>query len=142
MRVAGSESLNHASGQKQRPCFYGISTCILVAALRVGKALRRWRRDRCMVLAVCVTSRRRLRAKFIPLFPLDTLPNISALNVDLFGIARGRCKEVGCDCERYTVLASANVRCDYCDHCPGSHGRLDELGKWFFFIVLFSLFSV
>ncbi|XP_049527559.1 uncharacterized protein LOC119459141 [Dermacentor silvarum] len=48
-------------------------------------------------------------------------------NRDLFGIARGRCKESFCDCERYSVLRSANIRCDYCDHCPGSHGKLDEL---------------
>ncbi|XP_075555841.1 uncharacterized protein LOC142588199 [Dermacentor variabilis] len=52
---------------------------------------------------------------------------------DLWGVLRGSCNEPFCDCRRYIVVCSSDDPaensscCDYCNHCPGAHGRLTDL---------------
>nr|XP_054924924.1 uncharacterized protein LOC129383923 [Dermacentor andersoni] len=52
---------------------------------------------------------------------------------DLWGVLRGSCNEPFCDCRRNIVVCSSDdsaensSRCDYCNHCPGAHGRITDL---------------
>ena len=49
---------------------------------------------------------------------------------DIQGIMRGKC--TSCECEEYRTLAepqmAASLRCEYCNHTPGEHIKIIELG--------------
>ena len=48
---------------------------------------------------------------------------------DIQGIQRGKCNS--CECEEYRTTAKperGSLRCEYCNHTPGEHVRIIELG--------------
>jgi len=46
---------------------------------------------------------------------------------DIQGIQRGKCNS--CECEEYRAPSAPGVlRCEYCNHTPGEHVRMVELG--------------
>lgn len=46
---------------------------------------------------------------------------------DIQGIQRGKCNS--CECEEYRAPAApGQLRCEYCNHTPGEHVRMVELG--------------
>ena len=46
---------------------------------------------------------------------------------DVHGIERGKCTQ--CECNEFTCETPGRVRCEYCDHPPGRHVRIVELGE-------------
>jgi len=46
---------------------------------------------------------------------------------DIQGIQRGKCNS--CECEEYRAPSASGVlRCEYCNHTPGEHVRMVDLG--------------
>lgn len=45
---------------------------------------------------------------------------------DVQGVERGRC--TACDCKGFICETPKAVKCEYCDHAPGQHVRI-ELGE-------------
>lgn len=46
---------------------------------------------------------------------------------DVNGVERGKCNSCACN-EYRTQPGSGSLRCDYCNHTPGEHVKIAELG--------------
>ena len=52
---------------------------------------------------------------------------ISSSMKDVCGVERGKC--TACKCKAFTCMTPGGVRCEYCDHTPGQHVKIVELGE-------------